>query len=70
MDKFSAIPLAAIAAMVSDFWAQVALAIVLAILATIAYNRDPPPVSAADLAQIHYDAVNGVEQYGNCWYYN
>ena len=56
--------------MVSGFWAQVALAIVLAIFVTIAYNRDPPPVSAADLAQIHYDAVNWVEPYGNCGYYN
>ena len=70
MDKFSAIPLAAIAAMVSDFRAQIALAIVLVILATIAYNRDPPPVSAVDLAQIHYDAVNLVETYGNWGYYN
>ena len=56
--------------MVSDFWAQVALAIVLAILVTIAYNRDPPPVSAVDLAQIHYDAVNWVEPYDRYGYYN
>ena len=55
--------------MVSDFLAQVALAIVLAILATIAYNRAPPPVSAADLAQIQHDAVNWVEPYGNDRYY-
>ena len=56
--QFSASLLAAIASMLSDFWAQVAFASLLAVIAAIAYNRNPQLVPAAELAQIHYDAVN------------
>ena len=51
----------------SDFWAQVALASSLAVIAAIAYNRVPPRVPAAELSQIRYDVVNWFENegYGN-----